>query len=87
MFESYDEILDLEEVAKILKIGNTHTYRILRSGELRGYKEGKNWKIPRVALEEYVKEKMDSRNAAKTNIVKENSNKTAKGVYYDKKLD
>lgn len=57
MFEQYDDILTVEEVAEILKIGLTQAYRILRSGHLKGFKEGKDWKIPKQALVLYVKEK------------------------------
>ena len=54
MFDSYDDILTVEEVAEILKIGMTQAYKILRSGQLNGYKEGKDWKIPKQALSKYV---------------------------------
>ncbi len=54
MFEQYDDILTIEEVAEILKIGMTKTYRLVRSGNLKGYKEGKDWRIPKQALSEYV---------------------------------
>lgn len=55
MFEQYDDILTIEEISEILKIGMTQAYRIVRSGDLKGYKEGKDWKIPKQALNEYVK--------------------------------
>lgn len=42
MFEQYDDILTIEEIAKILKIGRTQAYKIVRSGNLKGYKEGKD---------------------------------------------
>ena len=54
MFEQYDDILTIEEVAELLRIGMTQAYRIVRSGDLKGYKEGKDWKIPKQALNEYV---------------------------------
>ena len=54
MFEQYDDILTVEEVAEILKIGMTQAYKIVRSGSLKGYKEGKDWKIPKQALKQYV---------------------------------
>ena len=54
MFEQYDDILTIEEIAEILKIGRTQAYRIVRSGNLKGYKEGKDWKIPKQALKQYV---------------------------------
>ena len=50
MFEQYDDILTIEEVAELLRIGMTQAYRIVRSGNLKGYKEGKDWKIPKQAL-------------------------------------
>lgn len=54
MFEQYDDILTVEEISEILKIGMTQAYRLVRSGNLKGYKEGKDWKIPKQALNEYV---------------------------------
>lgn len=54
MFEQCDDILTVEEVAELLKIGMTQAYRILRSGNLKGYKEGRDWKIPKQALINYV---------------------------------
>ena len=57
MFEQYDDILTIEEIAEILKIGRTQAYRIVRSDNLKGYKEGKDWKIPKQALINYVASK------------------------------
>lgn len=54
MFEQYDDILTISEVSEILKIGMTQSYKIVRSGNLKGYKEGKDWKIPKQALADYV---------------------------------
>ena len=54
MFEQYDDILTVEKVAEILKIGKTQAYKIVRSGSLKGYQEGKDWKIPKQALKQYV---------------------------------
>lgn len=54
MFESYEDILTIQEVADILKIGTTQAYKIVRSGQLKAFKEGKDWKIPKPALIEYV---------------------------------
>ena len=59
MFENYDDILSLQETSEALKVGTSQTYKILRSGELRGYKEGKDWKIPKIALEHYIRKKIN----------------------------
>ena len=39
MFETFDDILSIEEVAEALKIGTSQAYKIVRSGALKGYKE------------------------------------------------
>lgn len=57
MFETYDDILTITDVAEILKTGTTQVYKIVRSGQLKGYKEGKDWKITKQALIRYVKER------------------------------
>ncbi len=57
MFEIYDDILNIREVAAILKVGSTQVYKLVRSGTLKAYKEGKDWKIPKQALIQYVQEK------------------------------
>lgn len=54
MFETYDDILTIEEVAEALKIGTSQAYKIVRSGALKGYKEGKDWKVPKIAIEKYI---------------------------------
>ena len=54
MFEQYDDILTIEEVAELLRIGMTQAYRIVRSGNLKGSKEGKDWKIPKQALISFI---------------------------------
>lgn len=57
MFETYDDILTITDVAEILKTGTTQVYKIVRSGQLKGYKEGKDWKITKQALISYVTER------------------------------
>lgn len=56
MFESFDDILTIEEVSAILKIGTTQAYKLVRSGTLKAYKEGKDRKIPKESLVLYIKE-------------------------------
>lgn len=58
MFEQYDEILTIYDLAEILKIGTTQAYKIVRSGQLKAYKEGKDWKIPKASLVEYISNKI-----------------------------
>lgn len=60
MLETYDDILTIPEVADILKIGTSQTYKIVRSRQLKGFKEGKDWKIPKSCLIEYILQRVKS---------------------------
>ena len=50
MFDNYDDILNVADVAKALKIGNTQAYKLVRSGKLPAFKEGRAWKISKQSL-------------------------------------
>lgn len=52
------EILTREEVMEILKIGRSTFYKLLQTGELRGFKEGNRYKVPLKFIEEYVEMRM-----------------------------
>ncbi len=56
MFERFDDILTIEDLAEALKIGTTQAYKLVRSGKIRAFKEGKDWKISKTALITYVRE-------------------------------
>ena len=58
MFEGYDDILTIEEGAEALRIGSSQAYRIVRSNQLKAYKEGRDWKIPKTALIQYIQKRI-----------------------------
>jgi len=53
------EILTRDEVMEVLKIGRSTFYKLLQSGELKGFKEGNRYKVPAQSIEEYVNKKMN----------------------------
>jgi hypothetical protein rflaF_18064 len=53
------EILTREEVMEILKIGRSTFYKLLQTGELKGFKEGNRYKVPVESIEEYVDKRMN----------------------------
>lgn len=55
MLSQYNDILTVEDLCDILKIGRNHTYKLLKTGELKGFQLGRTWKIPKIALEEYLR--------------------------------
>ena len=54
MLDEFDYLLTVEEAQEILKMSRNCVYEILRSGELKGYQQGRNWRIPKQAVMEYV---------------------------------
>lgn len=54
MFESYEDILTVPELAEALRIGTTQAYKLLKSGNISAFKTGKDWKIPKKSVIQYV---------------------------------
>ncbi len=53
-----NEILTREEVMEILKIGRSTFYKLLRDGDLKGFKEGNRYKVPAQSIEKYINKKI-----------------------------
>ena len=56
MFEQYDDILTVSELAEALKVGSTQAYLLVRSQKIKAFKEGKDWKIPKCSIIQYIKD-------------------------------
>ena len=54
MFEQYDDILTVSELAEALKVGSTQAYRLVRSQKIKAFKEGKDWRIPKTSVIQYI---------------------------------
>ena len=54
MFDNYDDILTVAEVMDILYVGKNTVYRLLNEGELKGFRIGRTWKIPRDSLTSFI---------------------------------
>lgn len=54
MLERYDDILSIGEACKAMKIGKGSLYTLLQSGQLKGYRVGRVWRIPKRAIREYI---------------------------------
>ncbi len=52
-----NEIMKFEEVMEFLNVGKNTLYALLNCGEIRAFRIGKVWKIPRRSVEEFVSEK------------------------------
>lgn len=54
MFEIHNDILTIEELMEALYIGRNYAYKLLNSGEIKGFRVGRSWRIPRTSLEEFI---------------------------------
>jgi excisionase family DNA binding protein len=54
-----NEIITVEEVMEILKIGRNAMYKLLNSGEIPAFKIGRTWKITNGSIDNYIYKKID----------------------------
>lgn len=50
MFENFDDILNVDDVAK----APSQAYKLVRSGKIQSFKEGRAWKIAKQSLIQYI---------------------------------
>ena len=55
--EMRDELVTIDEMQEMLKVGRTTAYQLLNTGEIKAFRIGRFWKIPRAAITEYVSRK------------------------------
>ena len=54
MLNKYSDILTVEELCKVLRIGKNTAYRLLKSNEIKSVKIGKIYKIPKKSVRKYL---------------------------------
>lgn len=63
MFNQYGDILTLDELCDALMIGKNRAYSLLNTNDIKGFKIGKIWKIPKSALIDFVLEQSEKRSS------------------------
>ena len=59
MIENPYYILSPEEAMEELQIGRNAIYKLLSTGNLKGFKVGRNWKIARKSIDAYIDEQIE----------------------------
>lgn len=54
MLEEYADILTVDEACEALRIGYNAIYELLKTGKLKAYRNGRVWRIPKVAVKEFI---------------------------------
>ena len=54
MLNEYSDVLVIEDVMEILKIGRNAAYNLINDGEIRSIRIGRNIRIPKVFMLDYL---------------------------------
>ena len=54
MGNEIEDLITLDELCEILNIGRNAAYSLLNSHEIKAFRIGGCWKIPRCAVTEYI---------------------------------
>lgn len=54
MLSQYEDIMSVWDVADVLFIGKNRVYELLESNQLKGFRIGRVWKIPKEAVKEFI---------------------------------
>ena len=50
MFESYGDMITISDLCEILAIGTNSAYQLLRTNQIKAFRIGRVWKIPRISV-------------------------------------
>lgn len=56
MFQNAEDLLTVEEACDLLRIGRGAMYPLLASGQLKAFRNGRVWRIPKDSLVQYVRQ-------------------------------
>ena len=59
MFDEYPDIMTVDETTEALRVVYNALYELLSSGKLKGYRNGRVWRIPKESIKKYI---LDSAN-------------------------
>ena len=54
-----NDILTVEELMELLNIGKNTAYALLEAGEIKAFRIGRMWKIPRKSVYDYINRKIN----------------------------
>ena len=63
------ELLTVEQLCQVLQIGKNIAYKLVQTCEIKGFRVGRSWKIPRDSVVEYIKNR-SSNQATEINLKK-----------------
>ena len=52
--ENYNDMISLDDLCEMLSIGKNTAYRLLKTNQIKAFKIGRIWKIPRDSVSQYL---------------------------------
>ena len=57
MFDSYPDVVSVEEIQQMLRIGKNAVYKLLKNGAIKSIKVGKRYVVPKKHIIDFLIEK------------------------------
>jgi len=54
MANEVSDLLTVDDLCEKLQISRNTAYQLLESGDVEGFKVGRNWRIPNVSISSYI---------------------------------
>ena len=54
MFNEYDDVITIDELCEMLKIGKNSAYKLLQSGKIKSFKNGRVWRICKQSVQDFL---------------------------------
>lgn len=52
--ETYNDMISIKDLCEMLTIGKNTAYHLLKTNQIKAFKIGRIWKIPRESVSDYV---------------------------------
>ena len=52
--ENYNDMITIDDLCEMLSIGKNTAYSLLKNNQIKAFKIGRIWKIPRESVSDYV---------------------------------
>lgn len=52
--ENYNDMISIDDLCEMLSIGKNTAYHLLKTNQIKAFKIGRIWKIPRESVSNYV---------------------------------
>ena len=57
LFDSYPDVVSIEEIQQMLRIGKNAVYQLLKDGAIKSIKVGKRYVVPKKYIVDFLLEK------------------------------